>query len=229
MNDDELGQQLKRSIDRRVQTVTPRVDVEELLVRTQHRLGRQRRVLVAALAAMLAIGGLAGYFVAQAAGDDGSGTTVALDDGAPGFASPAPGFEPANIEATRTAITRAFHSAFDGGVSSRERFDAIQNGASVQALAQEVQRNAARFGYSAEQLAGTSISVLAPRFIDATHAIVQFSLAVPGHGVILVDRIGYAVLVDGRWKVALRTYCDLLSLNGLGRQCPPVPTTSAAG
>ena len=55
----------------------------------------------------------------------------------------------------------------------------------------------------------------------------QFSLTIPGHGEILRDRVGYAVLVDGRWKVALRTECDLLSLNGLGAQCPPAPTAPA--
>ncbi len=38
MNDDELGRYLGQSIARRVQTVTPRVDLEELLVRTQRRL-----------------------------------------------------------------------------------------------------------------------------------------------------------------------------------------------
>ena len=60
-------------------------------------------------------------------------------------------------------------------------------------------------------------------FIDASHAVVHFTLTIPGHGPILADRVGYAVLTDGRWKVALRTACDLLSLDGLGRTCPPAP------
>ena len=61
----------------------------------------------------------------------------------------------------------------------------------------------------------------------STTTMWQFSLTIPGHGEILRDRVGYAVLVDGRWKVALRTECDLLSLNGLGAQCPPTPTAPA--
>jgi hypothetical protein len=69
--------------------------------------------------------------------------------------------------------------------------------------------------------------VLATRFIDSTHAIVQFSLTISGHGEVLKDRVGYAVLVNGRWKVALRMECDLLSLNGLGVQCPPAPTSAS--
>ncbi len=182
-------------------------------------------MLVAAVVAVLVIGGLAGFLVAQAADDPGASTNVALDDGAPGFASPAAGFEPANVDAAMADITQAFHSAFDGGVPDREKVDAIQEGASILSLAQQATQTAMRFGYTAEQLAGTSVSVLGMRFIDSTHAIVQFSITIPGHGEVLKDRVGYAVLVDGRWKVALRTECDLLSLNGLGRQCPPVPTS----
>ena len=83
--------------------------------------------------------------------------------------------------------------------------------------------HAERFGYTAEQLAGTTISLRDIAFIDETHAVVHFTLAIPGHGTILVDRVGYAVHTDGRWKVALRTACDLLSLDGLGRTCPPEP------
>jgi hypothetical protein len=63
--------------------------------------------------------------------------------------------------------------------------------------------------------------VLGTSFIDETHAIVRFTLTVPGHGAILTDRVGYAVIDGGRWKVALRTVCDLLSLGGLSGQCPP--------
>jgi hypothetical protein len=221
MNDDDLGQRLGRNIDRRVRSVTPRADIEELLVRTQRRLAHQRRLLFGAVVVVLAIGGVGGYLLGHAPDGDPARTEVAVDDGAPGFANTSPAFEPANIEATRADIARAFHSAFDGGVPAREKVDAVQNGASIQGLSRESRRNAGRFGYTEEQLAGSSISVLDTAFIDATHAVVHFSLAVPGHGEILVDRVGYAVLVDGRWKVALRTVCDLLSLDGLGRQCPP--------
>jgi hypothetical protein len=211
MNDDELGRYVGQSIERRVGSVTPRVDLEELLVRTQRRLSHQRRVLVAAVVAVLVIGGLAGYVVGHAGDDDRAAVNAALDDGAPRFASPAPAFEPANVAAANAAIGQAFHSAFDGGVDPRQKAKAIQNGASIESLTQSARQN--------------TISVLATRFIDSTHAIVQFSLTIPGHGEVLKDRVGYAVLVNGRWKVALRTECDLLSLNGLGVQCPPAPAS----
>ena len=229
MNDDELGRYLAHSIERRVGSVTPHVDLEELLVRTQRRLSRQRRVLVAAAVAVLVIGVLAGYVVGHAGDEHGAAVNAALDNGTPRFASPAPRFEPANMSAAMAAIDQASHSAFDGGVDLRQKADAIQNAAGIESLTQsaKARQNAIRFGYTAEQLAGATISVLATRFIDSTHAIVQFSLTIPGHGEILSYRVGYAVLVDGRWKVALRTECDLLSLNGLGAQCPPTPTAPA--
>jgi hypothetical protein len=84
-----------------------------------------------------------------------------------------------------------------------------------------VRTYAQRYGYTSEQLAGTSVTVLGVVFIDEAHAAVRFTITVPEHGDVLVDRVGYAFFDSGRWKVALRTACDLLSLNGLRQQCPP--------
>ena len=131
MNDDELGRYLAHSIERRVGSVTPHVDLEELMVRTQRRLSRQRRVLVAAAVAVLVIGVLAGYVVGHAGDEHGAAVNAALDDGAPRFASPAPRFEPANVGAAMAAIDQAFHAAFDGGVDPRQKADAIQNAAGI--------------------------------------------------------------------------------------------------
>jgi hypothetical protein len=49
---------------------------------------------------------------------------------------------------------------------------------------------------------------------------VTFTLTIPDHGAVITDRVGYAVFEDGRWKVALRTACDLVSLSGPSEQCP---------
>ena len=61
------------------------------------------------------------------------------------------------------------------------------------------------------------------KFIDDTHAVVRFDLSIPDHGNVLADRAGYAVFVDGSWKVALRTVCDIVSLDGTTQTCPPAP------
>ena len=106
---------------------------------------------------------------------------------------------------------------------AQEKDAATQGGEHLRALVDEAKSRAQQFGYTAEQLAGTTISVRDTAFIDESHAVVHFTMSIPGHGPILADRVGYAVHTGGRWKVALRTVCDLLSLDGLGRTCPPAP------
>jgi hypothetical protein len=121
----------------------------------------------------------------------------------------------------RTAIVQAFEDAFDGTSLPAARDAATQDGAELSQLRRDVLAYAQRFGYTAEQLAGTKIDVLEVSFIDETHATVRFTLTVPGRGAVIVDKVGYAVLDGGRWKVALRTACDLLSLDGVIGRCPP--------
>jgi hypothetical protein len=224
VSDEEIASALGRSIARRVRTVDPRPDADELLSRIDARTHRNRGFIAAAICATLLIGGLAGYAIGRS-NDRGNGTPsiAALDDGvAPPTPSSIP-YEPADIETAKTAIAAAFHAAYDGPVTESQRGDALQDGALIAGLRNESKARAEQFGYTAEQLAGTSIEILDTAFIDETHAVTHFTLSIPGHGQVLTDRVGYAVFIDGRWKVALRTSCDILSLNGLGRQCPPAP------
>jgi hypothetical protein len=222
VNDEDLTRSLRETAGNRVRNLDPRPDVDELMTRLERRSNRQRGILLAIVVPVLVIGGVAGYLLGSST-DEGAtpSAVVALDDGVP--ASPALNghYVPVNVDAARNDIASAFHDAFDGNVTNAVRAGAVQDGQTIQFLNKESQRLAQRFGFTPEQLAGTTISVLDTSFIDDTHAVVHFTLAVPGHGVILAERVGYAVLTDGRWQVALRTACDLLSLSGLGRQCPP--------
>ncbi len=224
MNDDELGRAIEASTSRRVRALRPRPDAEELFARVDVRATRQRRILVATVAVVLVVGVAAGFAIGRA-GDTAptKEAIVALDDGTPPQPAARPQIEPADVEGARIAIEAAFHSAFAGGVPDAERDAATQDGDHLGVLVDEARARALKFGYTAEQLAGTTVSVQDVAFIDEAHAVVHFTLAIPGHGTILADRVGYAVHTDGRWKVALRTACDLLSLGGLGRTCPPVP------
>lgn len=222
MNDDELGRALAQSAERRVRRVKPRPDVADLLARLERRTARQRLGLVVAIVAVLVVGAIGGYAIGRSGHDASTpASVVALDDGAPGPHQNPTGYEPADVDAARADIAGSFRDAFAGGVPEPLRSAAIQDGARMQALVQLSKTRAAQFGFTAEQLAGTSISVLDTSFIDETHAVVRFTLTIPGHGAVLTDRVGYAVLDQGRWKVALRTQCDLLSLDGLGAECPP--------
>lgn len=219
MDDDQLTAALGRS----VAGVSPRPDPEALLVRVERRANRQRTWLLAAVALVLVIGGVGGYLVGSAADEGPAPTSVAArSDGTPPVTTPdAALVEPVDPVAARTAIVQAFQDAFDGASPTSARDAATQDGAQLAQLRRDVLAYAQRFGYTAEQLAGTKIDVLDVSFIDETHATVRFTLAVPGRGDVIVDKVGYAVLDGGRWKVALRTACDLLSLDGVIGRCPP--------
>jgi hypothetical protein len=62
------------------------------------------------------------------------------------------------------------------------------------------------------------ISVEGMVFTDPDHAAVWFSISLGGK-MMLPRHRGDAVLVDGVWKVARSTFCDLMSLAGV--LCPP--------
>jgi hypothetical protein len=222
MSDDELASSIARSVEHRVGALSPRPDVEDLLARVGRRATRQRRSFVGGLVAVLVVAGLGGYLIGTANEDSGTGAVVAAQsDGLPSPEASSLALEPADAEAARAAITQAFHDALTGSSPDSTRAAAIQDGESLQPLRREVLTYALRYGYTSDQLAGTSVTVLGVAFIDEEHAAVRFTITVPDHGDVLVDRVGYAFFDSGRWKVALRTACDLLSLNGLHRQCPP--------
>ncbi len=222
MNDDELVGLLQRGIDRRVRSVSPPPNVEGLLTRLEHRVAHQRRLLAAALVGALFVGAGIVYGIVVSTGRSTASPSVsAFGAGVPVSQGSGPSFEPRDANAARVAVAGAFHAGFDGGVSYRTRDAATQDAESLRIPRRDAEQFALGHGYTDEQLAGIRIAVLDTSFIDATHAVVRFSLMIPGHGVVLGDRVGYAIRGSGRWRVALRTSCDILSITGLWSQCPP--------
>jgi hypothetical protein len=56
-------------------------------------------------------------------------------------------------------------------------------------------------------------------FTDETHAAVLYDIAIPGYNdVEPPGTLGYAVYVDGRWKVARETRCGHLAR--INVECP---------
>jgi hypothetical protein len=203
-----------------VRRLRPRTDPEALLASIERRHARQRRAVFAVVGLLLVGAVGAGFFVGRDT-VDGRGPSIAVEDGTPGAAAADVAVEPANVERARAAVIQAFHDAYTGSTSQALKDQAIQNGAQLAPLVSRARSYAQRLGVTSEQLAGTSIDVSGVVFIDDTHAAVRFTLSVPPRGPIMVDRIGYAVFIDGRWRVSLRTACDILSLTGLGERCPP--------
>ena len=219
----ETADALKRSLDQRTRRVDPRPDVDELLRRLQVRASRRQHLAVLAIVLVLVVGSVVGYLVGQSS-TDGRTDSVSIaarnstETSAPSADTP---LQPADVGAAMSAIGTAFHDGFDGASPDSARIAATQGGPELVQLWHDASVFAARFGYTPEQLAGTTIVVRDISFIDATHAIVRFTLSIPDHGDVMVDRIGYAVFTDGRWKISSRTACDIVSLTGALKDCPP--------
>lgn len=218
----ETADALKRSLDQRTRRVDPRPDVDELLRRVQARASRRQHLAVFAIVLVLVVGTAVGFLIGQSSTD---GRSASVSIAARDSIGPTPNadtpLQPDDVGAAMSAIGTAFHDGFDGASPESARIAATQGGSQMVQLWHDSSEFAARFGYTAEQIAGTTIVVRDISFIDATHAIVRFTITIPGHGDVLVDRIGYAVFTDGRWKISSRTACDLVSLTGALKDCPP--------
>jgi hypothetical protein len=218
----ETADALKRSLDQRTRRVDPQPDVDELLRRLQVHSARRQHLAVFAVVLVLVVGSLVGFLVGRSSTDGQTdGVSIAARNSVPSTPSADTPLQPADVAAAMSAIGTAFHDGFDGAASEPARIAATQGGKALVDLWTESAQLATRFGYTAEQIAGTTIVVSNISFIDATHAIVRFTLSIPGHGDVLADRIGYAVFTDGRWKISTRTACDILSLGGAIKDCPP--------
>jgi hypothetical protein len=66
--------------------------------------------------------------------------------------------------------------------------------------------------------ADITIEVSRVEFTDAEHAEVTYTVTTDGVPR-LSDRPGRATVVNGAWKVARSTFCDLMRLAGV--ECPP--------
>lgn len=220
MSDADTGNALARSLQRRTQRVDPRPSLETLLGRLDRRMTKQRRLLAAALVVFLAVGAVVGYAVGESSAPRTT-AVVALNDGVPDPSAGIPAIEPENAPAAIAEIDQAFHDAFDGGTPVALRWAAVQSGSKLEGLRRAARATAESLGFTAAELDSILIETRDTSFVDRTHAVVRFTMSIPDRGPVLVDQVGYAVVDNGRWRVSLRTACDLLSLSGLGRPCPP--------
>ena len=127
---------------------------------------------------------------------------------------PAAGQPPEDVEKAEADIRAAFASSnteSDDGAS----VPTVQKGETlgpVLVAAKERHRDLAPLD------ADVVISVEGMVFTDPDHAAAWFSISLNGR-MMLPRHRGDAVLVDGVWKVARSTFCDLMALAGV--PCPP--------
>ncbi len=219
MDDDELGARIGRSVDARVRRVRADSDADDLLARSVELQRRQRRRLAVGSAVALVVVALGAFALGTTVADrddrDNDVAAVVIPR-SPGIADV---YAPAELAKAGAEISAAYHDVF-GPAGDEAKAGAMQLGADLLPLLHRSSEIAQRFGYTQDQLAGNVVTVSDPSFIDATHAIVRFSITIPGHGTVVADRTGYAVKVDGRWQVAARTVCDIVWPGTTSPACP---------
>jgi hypothetical protein len=119
-------------------------------------------------------------------------------------------------DAAATAITTAYIRFFDSTVAQAQKLGLIQDGAEFsQAISQES---------TSEFTKSESVQVTKVGVNSANKATVIFTVVRDGSPA-LANQTGYAVLEDGRWKVAGATFCNVLATQGA---VPPVCKTLRA-
>ena len=221
VNDEDLTRGISRAVADRMARLKPKPDVQKVLQRLERNAtlydardgrtcgvhGRRRRTP-----------GLRGRAAQRA---DDRRERPSLSDGVPAAAPGAPIDPEDSALATAAYIAPAVRRRLRRGSPHEQRNAAVQDGKRFESLRAEAIDLAVQRGFLAEQLARETIEVHDVSLVDRTRAIVRFTISIPPRGPLLVDQIGYAVQEGGRWKVSLRTACDLLSLGGLGKPCPP--------
>lgn len=215
-SDDELGAQLGRSIDARVRRLRPARDLDDLLARSEARRRRQKRQFAVGGTIVVLVVAIAAFAIGASTSDDGGTTTAVV---IPKSSNAADIYAPAELAKAGVEIATAYRNVF-APASDASKVSSIQLGEDLVPLLHRSTDIARRFGYTDDQLAGNVVTVSEPSFIDATHAIVKFSITIPDHGTVVKDRVGYAVQTDGRWQVAARTVCDIVWPGTTSPACP---------
>ena len=213
--DDELGARLKQSIDARVRRARATDDVEDLLAHAEAYRRRQRTRLLAGAVVAVVVVAVGAFLLGGSLADGGDQTAVVIPRSADG----ADVYAPADLAQAGLDIAAAYRDVF-GPAPDHTKIGAMQLGSELLPLLRRSGEIAQRFGYTPDQLSRNVVTVSDPSFIDATHAIVRFSISIPDHGMIVKDRVGYAVKTNGRWQVAARTVCDIVWPGTTSPACP---------
>ncbi len=196
--------------------IRPEDDLDDLLRRSETLRRRQRRRFALGATIALIVVGFGAFAIGSATSDEDGATTAVV---IPRSQTGGDVYAPAELAQVSTEIAAAYRDVF-GPATDEAKVAAMQLGPELVPLLHRSTEIARRFGYTADQLEGNAVTVGSLSFIDATHAIVQFSITVPGHGTVVKSRVGYTVQTDGRWQVAARTVCDLVWPGTTSPACP---------
>jgi hypothetical protein len=193
-------------------------DLDDVAARLgRRRLVRERRLaLVAALA--LAVGVASGVALVR---DDHDGGTVAVGNNdattatpaststttayQPWESLPAPGPEqPADPDAARRDIERAFDAAFSGDASPQQWSEAIEHGDTLTGVFDGLRNSPV-----GEVVRSARTVVDGVVFLSSARAVVEFRGVIDGVDT-LIENYGEAVLTERGWQVSRASYCDFV-------------------
>ena len=177
---------------------------------------RQRRRFAVGTTIAVLVVAVGAFALGGAATSDGDGDATAVV--IPRSSETADIYVPGDLTQAGVEIAAAYRDVFGPRSDGEDRGHAV--GSDLLPLLHRSTEIAQRFGYTEDQIARNVITVSDPSFIDATHAIVRFSITIPDHGTPVRDRVGYAVQTDGRWQVAARTVCDIVWPGTTSSACP---------
>jgi hypothetical protein len=122
---------------------------------------------------------------------------------------------PDDEDAARTQVAEAFATYTTFGADGRS-LPMVEQGEDLGPCLAAARENSSQF---VPEGAALTLSVDEVAFVDAGHATVWFTVSVDGTPM-LRRRRGEAFLLDGGWKMARSTFCDLMALVGV--ECPPL-------
>jgi Domain of unknown function (DUF333) len=120
------------------------------------------------------------------------------------------------------AITAAFASFFDGTLQDIEvKVAAVEHGEQLRSMLSEAMANP-QFGQMSTQVSAVrsldsaqcaGLGLVSP-CAEVTHDVLV------GQFPAIVDHVGHAVEIDGSWRVAAETWCDVVKIGGA--ECPAI-------
>jgi hypothetical protein len=153
--------------------------------------GLQRRLAIAVVGGLLVLGACGG------SDNNSSGTTTTT---APSTTLSA--------QQTQDAVTKVFTDFFDGKNTNLDaKLQLLDDPNKYKALYNKFATDPT----TGPQLAGTSVTVTSVTPQPDGSAEVKYTLNLNGTPA-LMDQLGKAVMVNGQWKVAGSTFCDLAAL-----------------
>ena len=148
-------------------------------------------------------------------GSDDSGTTNASS------ATPAPAAPAGTPGDVTKGVTDAYVNFFDGKTTADKKIALVEDGSQ---FAQTINAQA-----SSPMATGTTATVINVKEESPDSASVIYTVSINGTPA-LQNQEGYAVKVDGQWKVAAKSFCALLTMEGnpppvCAKPAQPTPTS----